>query len=383
MENGENKKKFDPKALFDTEKMKKSGTLGQAAKWLVILVLFLVITNPSIIPFLPEETKQSIRGTWEKLFGDVGKISKSVTINWATLFQVIAIILVMIVVTAVLAFVLSKLKPKSSKGKSIVSLLKSALYYITVLFGFFWCLSAMGVNVSTIFASVGILALIIGFGAQSLVEDLVTGIFLVFEDQFNVGDIIEVGGFRGTVESIGIRTTAIRDVGNNVKVINNSDLRNILNRSTADSFAVTTVSISYSQDLEAAERVIIILFYLCQERLFVLLPFFFRKIVEVIREFLGELRQFGNLLVLVQFFIIRNLQLRESRRVVKTYKGHDDHRHEEDEYQQVKSILKVLDTCKFEDLLSYRNDVSRQEYEQDTQKDGRDEYEVSFHDSIV
>ncbi len=256
MENGENKKKLSPKDLFNPEKMKKSGTLGQAVKWLVILILFLLITNPSLIPFLPEETKQSIRGTWEKLFGDVGKISKSVTINWATLFQVIAIILVMIVVTTVLAFVLSKLKPKSSKGKSIVSLLKSALYYISVLFGFFWCLSAMGVNVSTIFASVGILALIIGFGAQSLVEDLVTGIFLVFEDQFNVGDIIEVGGFRGTVESIGIRTTAIRDVGNNVKVINNSDLRNILNRSTADSFAVTTVSISYSQDLEAAERVI-------------------------------------------------------------------------------------------------------------------------------
>jgi len=75
--------------------------------------------------------------------------------------------------------------------------------------------------------------------------------------------------------------------------------------------------------------------------------------------------------------------LREGRCVMKTYKRYDDHRHEEDEYQQVKSILKVLDTCKFEDLLSYRNDVSRQEYEQDTQKDGRNEYEISFHDSIV
>lgn len=65
-----------------------------------------------------------------------------------------------------------------------------------------------------------------------------------------------MAGFRGTVESIGIRTTAIKDVGNNVKIINNSDLRNILNRSTADSFAVTTVSVSYSTDLEKAEKVI-------------------------------------------------------------------------------------------------------------------------------
>ena len=98
--------------------------------------------------------------------------------------------------------------------------------------------------------------MIIGFGAQSLVEDLVTGIFLVFEDQFNVGDIIEVNGFRGTVDSIGIRATCIRDVGNNVKIINNSDLRNILNRSTADSYAVTTVSISYKENLEHVEEVV-------------------------------------------------------------------------------------------------------------------------------
>ena len=256
MANEEKKERKSPKDLFDPGKIKEKGSLGKAIKWLIVLILFLFITNPSLIPFLPEETRQSIRGTWERLFGDVGKISKSVVINWATLFQVIAIILVMFVITSLLAFILSKLNPKSSKGKSLLSLCKSALYYVTVLIGFFWCLSAMGVNVSTIFASVGILALIIGFGAQSLVEDLVTGVFLVFEDQFNVGDIIEVGGFRGTVESIGIRTTAIRDVGNNIKVINNSDLRNILNRSASASFAVTTVSISYSQDIEAAEEVI-------------------------------------------------------------------------------------------------------------------------------
>ena len=251
VENKKEKKIHIPKV-----EVGKNVSIGSIIKWAVALILFLFITNPSLIPFLPAETKESIKGTWTKLFGDVTKISGSVKINWATLFQVIAIILLMVVITKILALILSKLNPKSSKAKSLVSLLRSALYYITVLIAFFWCLSALGVNVSTIFASVGVLALIIGFGAQSLVEDLVTGIFLVFEDQFNVGDIIEVGGFRGTVESIGIRTTAIKDVGNNVKIINNSDLRNILNRSTAESFAVTTVSISYNQDIEAAEKVI-------------------------------------------------------------------------------------------------------------------------------
>ena len=97
---------------------------------------------------------------------------------------------------------------------------------------------------------------VIGFGAESLVADVVTGVFLVFENQFNVGDIIEVGGFRGTVEQIGIRTTYIRDAGDNIKIINNSDLRNILNRSAAQSWAKTDVAVSYNEDLERVEKVL-------------------------------------------------------------------------------------------------------------------------------
>ncbi len=158
-------------------------------------------------------------------------------------------------ITQIVRFIADKVKPKNPKGRSLVTLIKSATSYVTFIVGFFWCLAAIGVNVSTIFASVGIITLVVGFGAQSLVEDLITGVFLVFEDQFNVGDIIEVGGYRGTVESIGIRTTAIKDVGGNIKLINNSDLRNILNRSAIDSVAVTAVSVSYSTDLEKVEKV--------------------------------------------------------------------------------------------------------------------------------
>lgn len=222
-------------------------------KWAVILLVFLVITNPGIIPFLPESAKNTITTAWSNIFGDVGKISKTFVFNWATIFQVVAIILMMILLTSIFRFIVQHISPKTSKGRSALSLLNSAISYITALLCFFWCLAAIGINLTAILASVGIVALIIGFGAQSLVEDLVTGIFLVFEDQFNVGDIIETGGFRGVVESIGIRTTAIRDMGGNIKVVNNSDLRNILNRSSAASFATTTVSVSYSTDLEKAE----------------------------------------------------------------------------------------------------------------------------------
>lgn len=237
------------------KKERKPVNVGRIVGLIIAFFLFLIITNPAIIPFLPAEVKESIQGTWSRVFGDVSKISKTFKFDFATLFQIIAIILLMVTISTIVVFIADRLKPKSSKAKSFLTLLKSAISYITFIVGFFWCLAAMGVNVSTIFASVGILTLVVGFGAQSLVEDLITGIFLVFEDQFNVGDIIEVGGYRGTVESIGIRTTAIKDVGGNIKLINNSDLRNILNRSAIDSVAVTSVSVSYGTDIEKLEEV--------------------------------------------------------------------------------------------------------------------------------
>ena len=117
-----------------------------------------------------------------------------------------------------------------------------------------WGLAMIGVNVSTIVASVGIVALIVGFSAESLISDVVTGAFMLFENQYNVGDIVEVDGFRGTVTNIGIRTTSISDAGDNVKIINNSAMRNILNRSDRPSRSVCDIGIPYGTDIEKLEE---------------------------------------------------------------------------------------------------------------------------------
>ena len=154
---------------------------------------------------------------------------------------------------ALLRGLLGFLKPKERKGLTLVSLLSSLLRYVAALVILCWGLSILGVNVNAIVASVGIVALIVGFGAESLVADVVTGIFLIFENQYNVGDIVEVNGFRGTVKEIGIRTTSIVDAGDNIKIINNSEMKNILNRSDNISRAVSDIAIPYETDLEALE----------------------------------------------------------------------------------------------------------------------------------
>ena len=167
--------------------------------------------------------------------------------------QVLAMAALVLFAAQLLRVLLNLIQPKERKGKTLISLLSSLLHYVAAIVILCWGLSILGVNVNAIVASVGIVALIVGFGAESLVADVVTGIFLLFENQYNVGDIVEVNGFRGTVKEIGIRTTSIVDTGDNIKIINNSEMKNILNRSDNISRAVSDIAIPYETDLEALE----------------------------------------------------------------------------------------------------------------------------------
>ena len=167
--------------------------------------------------------------------------------------RVLAMAALVLFTAQLLRVLLNLIQPKERKGKTLISLLSSLLHYVAAIVILCWGLSILGVNVNAIVASVGIVALIVGFGAESLVADVVTGIFLLFENQYNVGDIVEVNGFRGTVKEIGIRTTSIVDTGDNIKIINNSEMKNILNRSDNISRAVSDIAIPYETDLEALE----------------------------------------------------------------------------------------------------------------------------------
>ena len=183
--------------------------------------------------------------SWEQL--------GTVKVDLASIWKVLLMIFFVLAVESLLVFLLSLPKPQSHRARSVLSIVSSLLKYVAVIVILCWGLSILGVNVSTIVASVGVLALIVGFSAESLITDVVTGAFMIFENQYNVGDIVEVDGFRGTVTSIGIRTTSITDPGDNVKIVNNSDMRNILNRSDRVSRSISDISIPYATDLEKLE----------------------------------------------------------------------------------------------------------------------------------
>ncbi|MBO4502518.1 MAG: mechanosensitive ion channel family protein [Candidatus Methanomethylophilus sp.] len=146
---------------------------------------------------------------------------------------------------------------KGSKAMvTTVKLLKSLVKYAIFIVAILFCLSAWGVNTTTLIASAGILSLIIGLGAQSLIADIIAGLFMVFENDFEVGDIVVIDGWRGTVMEIGMRTTKLVDYRGNIKIVNNSKISTVINQSKKTSVALCYISVEYGDDLPRIELVI-------------------------------------------------------------------------------------------------------------------------------
>lgn len=221
----------------ETKKEKKSN--ATLIRLIVMIVVFGILAGVGLLSGL---------FTWE----DLSEMNFSFAAFWKLLVMMASVI----TLETLVVFVLSLPKPKSHRARSVLSIISSLMKYVAAIVILCWGLSILGVNVSTIVASVGIVALVVGFSAESLIADVVTGAFMIFENHYNVGDIIEVDGFRGTVTDIGIRTTCITDPAENIKIVNNSAMKNILNRSDKMSRSVSDIGIPYSTDLEKLESAI-------------------------------------------------------------------------------------------------------------------------------
>lgn len=184
------------------------------------------------------------------IFQEIPKLS----LNGKAVLRGILILLAMFAAEGFILYLLSLLKPKNNRVRTLISLAKNILRYAAILAGICVALTIFNVDIVTILAGLGILALIIGFGAESLIADIVTGMFILIDNQYNIGDIIEVDGFRGTVTEINVRSTVLTDVGGNIKIINNSDMKNVLNRSDNSSKSVSDFPIPYETDIVALEK---------------------------------------------------------------------------------------------------------------------------------
>lgn len=170
--------------------------------------------------------------------------------------RTIEIITIGYIIYIVFKFIFTKIFANNKRSLTIIKLLTSFIKYAIAIVGILLILSAFGVDGRTLLASAGILGLVIGLGAQSLIADIIAGVFIVFEGDFEVGDIVVVDNWRGEVQEIGIRTTKIIDWGGNIKIINNSHIASIINQTKQLSIAVAYIGIEYGKSIPEVEKVI-------------------------------------------------------------------------------------------------------------------------------
>ena len=149
----------------------------------------------------------------------------------------------------------SPLKFTERREATLSKLLENVLTYVIYFISLMTILSTLEIDVKGLIAGAGIVGLAVGFGAQNLVRDIITGFFIIFEDQFSVGDYVRIGSAEGTVEEIGLRTTKIKSWTGELHIFPNGNVTEVTNYSIHNSIAVVDVSIAYEENIEEAEKV--------------------------------------------------------------------------------------------------------------------------------
>ncbi len=234
---------------FKSKNKKEKMTLIIIAALVFLLILVSIFAGI----LFPGSTFEAIV---ENSFGKFFNLFVFFRNNYIRIIESAAIVFFIWLITLILTFVITLLMKRNSRSETVGTILRSMIRYLAILVALFMILSAWGVETRTLLAGAGILGLALSFGAQSLIEDVISGLFLIFEKQFQIGDVIQIGDFRGTVLEIGIRVTKFEDINGDIKIVNNSDIRGAINTSSDLSAAICDVSISYSADLEKVEKVI-------------------------------------------------------------------------------------------------------------------------------
>lgn len=142
------------------------------------------------------------------------------------------------------------------RAETLIAVIQSLTTVIVWVTALFFVLNEFNVSLGPLFAGAGVLGIVIGFGAQKVVADFLSGFFMLFEDQFGVGDVVDLGEVTGRVEDVSLRTTTVRDVNGTVWHIRNSEIIRVANKSQLWSRAVIDVNVAYDTDLRRAEGII-------------------------------------------------------------------------------------------------------------------------------
>jgi len=145
---------------------------------------------------------------------------------------------------------------RSARIRTLLPLFRKAVFTVLAVVVSLIVLSELGIEIGPLLAGAGVIGLAVGFGAQTLVKDVITGLFILIEDTIAVGDYVDVGGHEGTVESLSIRTIRLRDPAGSVHTVPFSDVGTVLNYTKDYSYVVLNIGIAYREDVDEVMKVI-------------------------------------------------------------------------------------------------------------------------------
>ncbi|NAZ75413.1 mechanosensitive ion channel [Kineococcus sp. T13] len=146
---------------------------------------------------------------------------------------------------------------RQQRAETLASVLKSTVTFVVGVLAVLVVLDTVGISIGPFLASAGIAGVALGFGAQALVKDFLSGFFMLAEDQYGVGDVVDLGDASGTVEAVGLRVTRLRDVKGTVWYVRNGEILRVGNQSQGWARAVVDVAVAYGEDLTRAQEVLL------------------------------------------------------------------------------------------------------------------------------
>ncbi len=230
----------------------KKGKKGLTYTGLVLLLVFAAVTVLSFVFY--NQINDPVNG-WFVISEENSAILNFVYSIAPKLINTAQVLFVTLLVLYVVCFIIAKVFKNTPRritiGKLVNSIVKVVIWVACVIA----VLAVWGFNVGALIASAGVLTLIIGLGMQSLIADVVAGIFLVCDGTLQVGDIVTIDGWRGTVQEIGIRNTKLINYSGDIRVANNSTIKVFINQSREDSYPTVIVGIPYEENLQHVKEV--------------------------------------------------------------------------------------------------------------------------------
>ncbi len=228
---------------------KKSETLGKIPIILLYVFLLIIFLGALFFSFYTWnfDFATFITNFWNDaadfVLSEIGDLVWTVVVIFASSFLLKIFKIIMIKGA-------NKVGPNQKRRQTMFKVTNSLVNYTVKLLALLLILSIWGVDVLPALAGLGILGLVIGLGAQSLIKDFIAGFFIIFEHHFDVGDVVEINGFKGTVVDIGLKSTRIKNWKQDIKIFSNGSISDSINYSSAPSTAVIDFGIGYGENIQ-------------------------------------------------------------------------------------------------------------------------------------